>query len=124
MHADHSLLQIIAYVMIASLFIFRGFGSMPQFTHHVGRLRSRRVPLPEVVMVFTFAIMIAGGVMVALDFHAWIGAALLILFTVIANLLYHDFWNHEPGREKQRSTYIFANNIAVMGGLLLVFTAH
>lgn len=123
MHADNSLLQIIAYVMIASLFIFRGFGAMPEFSRHVGRLRSRRVPFPEVVMVFAFATMIAGGVMVALDFFAWIGASLLILFTVLANFLYHDFWNHEPGQEKQRSTNIFANNISVMGGLLLVFAA-
>lgn len=123
MHADHSVLQIIAYVMIASLFIFRGFGSMPQFSHHAGRLRSRRIPFPEAVLACAFAIMLAGGVMVALDFHAWIGAALLIAFTVLANLLYHDFWNHEPGELKRRSTYVFANNVAVMGGLLLVFTA-
>ena len=123
MHADHSVLQIIAYVMIASLFIFRGFGSMSQFTHHAGRLRSRRIPFPEAVLVIAFGFMLTGGVMVALDFHAWIGASMLLLFTVIANLLYHDFWNHEPGELKRRSTYIFANNIAVMGGLLLVFTA-
>ncbi|MEE8515075.1 MAG: DoxX family protein [Alphaproteobacteria bacterium] len=123
MHADHSVLQIIAHVMIASLFLYRGFGAMPQYAHHAGRLRSRRVPFPEVVMVFAFATMIAGGVMVALDFHAWIGASLLILFTLLANFLYHDFWNHEPGRDKERSTNSFANNIAVMGGLLLVFAA-
>ncbi len=123
MHADNSVLEIIAYVMIASLFIFRGFGSMSQFSHHAGRLRSRRVPFPEAVLVIAFGFMLAGGVMVALDFFAWIGAALLILFTVLANFLYHDFWNHEPGQEKSRSTNIFANNISVMGGLLLVFTA-
>ncbi len=121
MHADHSTLQIIAHLMIAFLFVFRAIHAMPTFAHHAERFRDRGVPFPGLVLAGGFATMLTGGAMVALDFHAWIGAIMLIVFIVMANFLYHDFWAMEPGSQK-RDTHrnIFCNNIAVMGGLVLV----
>ncbi len=121
MHADHSILQIVAHGMIAFLFLFRAVHAMPTFGRHAERFRNRRVPFPNVVLAGGFATMLIGGAMVALDYYAWIGAIMLVVFTVMANYLYHDFWAMEPGspqRDNHRNT--FCNNIAVMGGLVLV----
>lgn len=120
MHADHSTLQIIAHGMIAFLFVFRAIHALPSFAHHAGRFQARRVPFPNVVLAGGFATMLVGGLMVGLDYHAWIGAAMLIVFTVMANFLYHDFWAMEHGRQRDTHRNIFCNNIAVMGGLLMV----
>ena len=120
MHADHSILQIVAHGMIAFLFVFRAVHAMPTFGHHAERFRSRRVPFPGAVLAGGFATMLIGGVMVALDYYAWIGAIMLVVFTVMANFLYHDFWAMEPGQKRDIHRNIFCNNIAVMGGLVLV----
>ena len=120
MHADHSVIEIVGHVMIALLFVFRALHAFPNFDHHARRFEARKVPFPRLVLGAGFATMLAGGAMVALDFHAAAGAAGLIVFTVLANLLYHDFWAMEDGRPRDNHRNIFCNNIAVMGGLALV----
>jgi uncharacterized membrane protein YphA (DoxX/SURF4 family) len=57
--------------------------------------------------------------MVALDLYVSIGAAMLIVFTLAAIHLYHNFWDME-GRERNLHLYTACNNVAVMGGLVLV----
>lgn len=120
MHADHSTLEIVAHVMIAFLFLFRWASALPNFADHAGRFRRLKVPFPEGVLAAGLATMLVGGSMVLLDFHAWIGAIMLIAFTALANLLYHHFWTMDDPELRNRHLYIFCNNIAVMGGLVLV----
>ncbi len=120
MHADHSILEIVAHVMIAFLFLYRGLTALPKFDEHLARFEKFKVPFAKPVVAGGFATMLIGGVMVAIDYYAWIGAIGLVVFTAIANLLYHHFWAMEDPRLKQTHTWIFCNNIAVMGGLLLV----
>ncbi len=94
---------------------------MPTFAHHAERFRARGVPFPNLVLAGDFATMLTGGAMVALDFQALTGAAMLIVFIVMANFLYHDFWAMEPGSQRRDiHRNIFCNNIVVMGGLVLV----
>ncbi|MFP6734066.1 MAG: hypothetical protein VB959_09515 [Rhodospirillales bacterium] len=66
--------------------------------------------------------MLLGGLSVLFDFYVWIGAGMLVVFTVLANVLYHDFWVMTEPRQKQTHLWIFCNNIAVTGGLLLVIS--
>ena len=120
MHADHSTLEIAGHVLIAFLFLFRGIGSLAGWDGHVARFRSFNIPFPRVVLGLGFAVMLIGGAMVALDLRAALGAAALIVFTVAANFLYHHFWSIEDPQRKQIHLYFFCNNIAVIGGLVMV----
>ena len=49
-------------------------------------------------------------------------AAALILFTILANHFFHHFWAME-GMQRTIHFYFFCNNIAVIGGLLLVMAS-
>ena len=118
-HADHSVWQIIAHLMIAFLFLYRCFTAWPRFDEHAGRLADRGMPLPRLALLGGFGLMLVGGASVALDYYAPYGAGLLIIFTMSANYLYHNFWDMEGG-ERNRHLYTACNNVAVMGGLLLV----
>ena len=122
LHAGHSLLQILAQVCIAFLFLYRGITAFPQFGEHMETMRSHRVPFPKFVLYCGFAVMLLGGLSVLFDFYVWIGAGMLVVFTVLANVLYHDFWVMTEPRQKQTHLWIFCNNIAVTGGLLLVIS--
>lgn len=122
-HADHTGLQILGHAMIAFLFIFRGVTAMPRFDEHAGRLAKKGVPFPSLSLAIGFGMMLVGGVSILIDFYSMIGACILIAFTMLANFLYHDFWNHKDNwAERNRSLYVFCNNTAVMGGLVLVTT--
>jgi len=118
-HADHSALQILGHLMIAFLFLYRCVTAMPRFAEHAARIGERGMPAPKLMLLGGFALMLGGGAAVALDLYAAIGAAMLIVFTLAANYLYHNFWDME-GRERNLHLYTACNNVAVMGGLLLV----
>lgn len=123
MHVADSALEIVAHLMIAFLFLYRGLTALPKFAHHAAQMEGHNIPFPRVFAAGGFATMLVGGVMVGLNYHAAIGAWLLIVFTLLANLLYHHFWSMNDPRLRQTHTWIFCNNIAVMGGLLLVAIA-
>lgn len=120
MHVDQSALRIVAHLMIAFLFLYRGLTALPRFADHAARMEGHNIPFPRLFAAGGFATMLVGGTLVGLDYHAAIGAWLLIFFTALANLLYHHFWSMDDPRLRQTHTWIFCNNIAVMGGLLLV----
>ena len=120
MHAEHSLITILGHVLIAVLYLHRGFQNLFRFDYHVGRLEEFNIPFPRLAMVFGLAMMLIGGVMVAVDFHAWIGAIALIVFTVAATLLHHHFWAMEEGSERRRHRNEFLANTAIIGGLFLM----
>ena len=50
-------------------------------------------------------------------------AAMLIVFTLMANFMYHHFWSMTDPQLRRTHTWIFCNNIAVMGGLLMVIAS-
>ena len=118
-HEAHSIWQITAHLMIAFLFIFRCLTAWPRFKEHSKRIASQGIPFSNVVLTGGFGFMLAGGISVAFDYYVQLGAALLIGFTLAANYLYHNFWEMK-GEERNRHLYTACNNIAVMGGLVLL----
>jgi putative oxidoreductase len=66
--------------------------------------------------------LIAGGLSLILGFYARIGAILLMIFLAAATLSFHDFWTFE-GAEQRQQQIQFMKNLAIFGGLLMVF-AH
>ena len=119
MSLDAATLAAAGRVCIAFLFLFRGANALGDMQRHVDQIASRGVPFARAVLVLGLATMFAGGLSLVFDFHAAIGAAGLIVFTVMANYLYHHFWAM-TGPPRQTHLYIFCNNVAVIGGLVLV----
>ncbi|NQV56212.1 MAG: DoxX family membrane protein [Rhodospirillales bacterium] len=120
MHADHSLLEIIAYVCIAFLFLYRGVDSLRDIQMHLDNMKFHNIPFPKIFVILGFISMFLGGLSVLFDYYVVYGASLLILFVVLANFLYHHFWSMEEPMRKRTHLWIFCNNIGVTGGLLMV----
>ena len=119
LHANHNAPQVLGHLMIAFLFIYRCFTAMPRFEEHAGRLAARGMPFPGLSLIGGFGLMLGGGFSLALDIYPTIGGCMLIVFTMAANWLHHNFWSMEGG-ERNRHLYTFCNNVAVMGGIVLV----
>lgn len=121
--AHHTPLQIAGQVLIGSLFIAQGLGALPhaRFKFHSGRLGERRIPAPDFVLVCGLAMMLlAGGVMMIADIYSEVGAALLLVFSIVATLLFQKFWTVQAPTARHGKRGTFFNNLAVIGGLLLV----
>ncbi|MEK9684495.1 MAG: DoxX family protein [Rhodospirillaceae bacterium] len=121
-HSDHDSIQIIGHLLIAFLFIFRCLTAIPRFAEHSKRLAARGIPLSNLVLTFGLGFMLVGGLSIAIDYETRIGGTLLILFTMAAIYVHHNFWDPAEPIEKNRKLYIACNNIAVIGGILLVIS--
>jgi putative oxidoreductase len=119
-HADHSLLQILGHVCIATFFLLIGVRNLVISGNHVNKFRKMGIPFPEALLAGGYAFQFAGGIMVLIDFYAWIGAILLIIFTVMANVLYHCWWWVDDIEHSRRQMNLFFNNVGNIGGLLLL----
>ena len=62
---------------------------------------------------------LGGGLALVLGFRTRHAAMALILFTMVATLIYHDFW-HFAGPDRQRQFVNFMKNVAIVGGLVLL----
>jgi putative oxidoreductase len=116
-------LVVAGQLLIAFLFVFRGLDALRKLGFYGRQIGARGVPMPRLVAAGGIAAMLAGGAMVGADWHAAEGAAALIVFTLLANHWFHHFWLMQ-GMERMTHFYFFCNNIAVIGGLVLVIAIN
>ncbi len=78
------------------------------------------IPLQAPLLALALIVMILGGLSLILGYHTRYGAMLLFGFTVIVTLLMHDFWNLAKAVDRASDYELFAANVAIAGGLLLL----
>lgn len=121
-HADHSIVLALGHVLLGSVFISQAVGTLPKarFANHADKLRQKGFPLANVVLACALAMMLTGGAMVILDVYPRVGGWMLIVFTIIATVLYQNFWSiKDPARRREKRGTFF-NNLAILGGLLIL----
>jgi len=121
MYADHTALQIVGQIFIATLFLGTALiNSTTKVKQHADRMTALGVPLPYVTLWTGFAIQYVGSILVLLDLRTDIGVYLLIFFTVAATAIFHRFWRvPDPLMRHLHLSFLFSN-IAVVGALLLL----
>ena len=121
MYADHTILQTIGQLLIAFLFVATGLiNAGTKFTQHLDRMVAVGVPFAKAALVFGFALQLVGGLLLAIDYRRSLAAAILIVFTIFATAIFHQFWRVEdPLRRHLHVSYIFSN-CGLIGGLLLL----
>ncbi|MDT2021972.1 DoxX family protein [Methylocella sp. CPCC 101449] len=121
MYADKTVLQVVGQLLIALLFIGTGIMNAGwKQQQHVDRMIDAGIPFPWMVLWIGFAVQIAAGIMLALNWHTPVAAALLIVFTIAASAIFHRFWLvADPLRRHFHVSNLFGN-AAVIGGLLLL----
>jgi uncharacterized membrane protein YphA (DoxX/SURF4 family) len=122
-HAGHSALQIAGHVLLGAVFISQALGtvlSRERFQMHVKKLQDKGFPLSQIMLACGLAIMLAGGTMVILDVYSRIGAWMLIGFTIFVTFLYQSFWTFKDPDRRREKRGTFFNNLAILGGLLLL----
>jgi len=78
--------------------------------------------MPSVLAVLVAALEVLGGLAIAIGFHARIAALALAVFTLLATVLFHNYWAMPAGQQMMQQV-IFMKNIAVTGGLLMLAIA-
>lgn len=113
-------LIVVGRFLIGAYFFIAGIRNIFKFNLHTELLAGKNMPNTRTTLAIALAAQVLGGAMVAFGFWPALGALALIAFTVAATLVYHDFWNY-TGEERMSHFNSVLTNLALIGGLLLVF---
>ncbi|MGJ7536056.1 MULTISPECIES: DoxX family protein [unclassified Variovorax] len=95
----------------AKLFDFEG--ALAEAQHFVGPSGAMAVA------VLTIAVELIGSALLIAGRLAWLGAGALGVFTVLATLIAHNFWQVQDAGERFREFNTFLEHIGLVGGLAL-----
>jgi putative oxidoreductase len=108
-------------LMLSAIFLLSAVGNkIPNFAEVSGDMAANGVPAPNILLVGAILFLIVGSLSLLLGFHARWGAALLLVFLILATYYFHDFWTLEDAAAKQEQMIQFMKNVALMGAMLLI----
>ena len=113
---------LLARVGLAALFIPGGLRKLMDLAAFTASLQKQGVPFAEALAPLGAAVEFLGGIAVLIGFQTRLAAVLLILFTVIATLIAHRFWDFE-GAARQMQQGQFLKNLAIVGGFLALWVS-
>jgi len=107
---------VLAWFFLAQVAVYGG-----NWETTVTLMTFRGVPAAPFVLALTLLIVVFGALSLLLGFHVRYGAMLLFAVTVITAVLMHDYWQIRDNPVARQSDFeLFACNIAIAGGLLLL----
>jgi len=87
---------------------------------NVALLDKAQIPVPALVLLAALIVMTLGGLALALGFHTRHGAMLLFAFMIVVTVMMYDYWNFADASRRAAEYELFARNIAIAGGLLVL----
>jgi putative oxidoreductase len=108
---------LVARITLAALFIPGGLRKLMDLGSFTASLQKQGVPFADILAPIGAWVEFLGGIAVLIGFQTGLAALLLIVFTIIATLIAHRFWEFE-GTARQMQQGQFFKNLAIIGGFL------
>jgi putative oxidoreductase len=112
---------LIARILLGVMFVIAGFGKFADLGGTGGYIASKGLPLSSLLAPATGVLELAAGLALLVGYKARWAALALAAFTLLASLLFHNFWAM-PAEQQMLQQLMFLKNLAVVGGLLLLFS--
>jgi len=119
MTETQNLLTLIGRILLAVMFVLSGIGKIGGFAGTVGYISSAGLPMANLLAIAAIVVEIGAGIALIVGFKARWAAAALVLFTVAAAMLFHNYWTL-PDDKQMLQQIMFMKNLAITGGLLMV----
>ena len=114
------IVSIIGRVMIVGIFLMSAVGNkIPNFGNVTKYMAGEGVPMPSIMLAGAIVFLVAGGISILVGYKTQVGAALLLIFLVLATYFFHDFWTFE-GEARQQQMIQFLKNASLMGTMLFL----
>jgi putative oxidoreductase len=111
---DYGLL--LARLLMCAVYIWSGIGKALDWPGGLAEISAAGLPLAPILLSATILVQILGGLSLALGFWARLGALALAGFTLVASVLFHNFWVATDPILYQHQMATFLEHIAIIGG--------
>lgn len=106
---------LLGRILFGGYFLFSGLNHFLGMSRLVPYASSHGVPMPELAVAFSGALIVLGGLSVLLGFMPRVGLTLIILFLVPVTLVMHNFWAVSDPQARMIEMGNFLKNFALLG---------
>ncbi|MBI4475896.1 MAG: DoxX family membrane protein [Acidobacteria bacterium] len=107
-------------LIFGGYFLWNGLGHYLQTSMLVGYAASKGVPAPEVAVMGSGLLLLAGGASMLLGLWPRIGLSLIIVFLIGVSFPMHDFWAIADPGQRMADMINFTKNMALVGASLMM----
>jgi putative oxidoreductase len=111
---------LLARILLMILYIPSGWGKLMDFNGTVGLMAHEGLPLPLIAAVIAIVMELPVGLAIVVGIFTGPLAALLAVYTLAAGFIGHHYWTM-AGAERFGNMINFYKNVAICGGLLLLW---
>lgn len=115
-------LILTARILLVILYLKFGLGKLGAFSRTVDYMASADLPAPALMTSIAVAMELGVGLAIAVGFYTRPLALALVVYTLLAAVIGHPYWNMS-GTMEYDSMINFYKNISIVGGLLLLIVA-
>lgn len=112
--------ELLGRLALAAIFLWSAYTKFAYMDGNVGYMKAYGVPSPALLIWPAALLELIGGAMLALGWKARWAALALALFSLVSMFIFHAYWN-VPADQVQNQQIHFMKNVAMIGGLLVVF---
>ena len=110
---------LLARIMIGLIFVMSGWPKLMNYSGTVAGIAKRGVP--DFLAYLAPPVEFFGGLAIMLGLFTEAAAILMVVFTIIATITSHRFWEFsDPAQYRAQNTNFF-KNVTMIGGMLLLF---
>lgn len=113
-------IQILGQVLLGLFFVLSGVNHFKNKKGSVGYAASKKVPMPEISVLGSGIVLILGGISIITGMYLELGLWALVIFLVLANVMFHNFWADKDAQSKMMDMTQFLKNTALIGALLIL----
>jgi putative oxidoreductase len=111
-------------IMLALMFVISGLGKIGAFADTTVYMASAGLPaidpLLEILLIVTILVELGGGTAIIFGWKTRQATVVIFLFTALVTVVFHRFWDAPPDQAIAQQL-MFMKNVAVMGGLLVLW---
>ena len=107
-------------LLLSTIFILSGLTKFTDWNGTADYMAGHGLPLIPLLLPIAALVEIAGGLAILLGARSRAAALLLFLYLIPTTLIFHNFWS-QTGAEYINQMHHFLKNLAIMGGLALIF---
>ncbi|MFK7809093.1 MAG: DoxX family protein [Saprospiraceae bacterium] len=115
------IVDLIARICLALIFLWEAWDSIAHYQATKAAMDGYNITFAQdFFLVAAIILMIVGGALLLTGYRSGFGAILLLLFYIPSTFIIHSWWN-DPIEIQREQSILFMKNIAIIGGLLMVY---
>lgn len=120
MSFGENIAPLVGRVMMASLFVLAAIGKLQDWNAAAMSMAEHGVTMIGPLLALSIVIELGAGFGIIIGFRTRLLALVLFAYTLAVSFLMHDFWAMQDPELKRAQTVLFAKNMAIAGGLLML----